>query len=118
MKAELNHDEEDLKLERINTWTKRRNKMLQKVLLDMRMKTAYKNEQNKITEYFALKKPKDIQYSNVEKEECIKEKTMKIPYARVEQYQKNDRKRNKRKCWFCYSPNHYKINCPKIRCFN
>ena len=92
--------------------------MIQKILVDKRMKTAYKKEQNKITEYFALKKPKDIQYANVEKEECIKEETMKIPYARVDQYQKNDRKRNKRKCWFCYSPNHYKINCPKIRCFH
>ena len=49
MKAESNHDEEDLKLDRINTWTKRRNKMLQKILTDKRMKTAYKNEQNKIT---------------------------------------------------------------------
>ena len=98
MKAELNHDEEDLKQKRINTWTKRRNKMLQKVLLDMRMKTSYENEQNKITEYFALKKPEDIQYANVEKEEDIKEETMKIPYARVDQYQKNHRKRNKRKC--------------------
>ena len=49
MKAESNHDEEELKLDRINTWTKRRNKMLQKILTDKRMKTAYKNEQNKIT---------------------------------------------------------------------
>ena len=38
----------------------------------------YKNEQNKITEYFSLKKPEDIQYTNVEKEEVIKEETMKI----------------------------------------
>ena len=49
MKAESNHDEEKLKLDRINTWTKRRNKMLQKIITDKRMKTAYKNEQNKIT---------------------------------------------------------------------
>ena len=102
----------------MNTWTNRRSNMIQKILLDKRVKTAYKNEQNKITEYFALKKPEDIQYVNVEKEEDIKEETMKIPYARVDQYQKNHRKRNKIKCWLCYSPNHYKINCPKIRCFH
>ena len=52
----------------------------------------------KHTEYFALEKSEDIQYSKVEKEEDIKEETMKIPYARVDQYQKNHRKRKKRKC--------------------
>ena len=101
----------------MNTWTKRKNKMIQKILLDKREKTAYKNEQNKITEYFALKKPEDIQYVNVEKEEDIKEETVKIPYSRVDQYQKNHKKRNKKKFLCCYSPNHYKINYPKIRCF-
>ena len=49
----------------------------------------------KLTEYFALEKSEDIQYSKVEKEEDIKEETMKIPYARVDQYQKNHRKRKK-----------------------
>ena len=72
----------------------------------------------KHTEYFALEKSEDIQYPKVEKEEDIKEETIKIPYARVDQYQKNHRKRKKRKCWLCYSPNHYKINCPKIRYFH
>ena len=40
MKSESNHDEEALKLDRINTWTKRKNKILQKILVDKRMKTA------------------------------------------------------------------------------
>ena len=57
MKTRSNYDEEDLMLDRMNTWTKRRNKMIQKILLDKREKTAYKNEQNKITENFALKMP-------------------------------------------------------------
>ena len=71
--------------------------MFQKILVDKRMKTAYKNEQNKITEYFALKKPEDIQYVNVEKEEDIKEETKKIPYARVDQYQKKVQKKKQKK---------------------
>ena len=69
--------------------------MMKKILVDKRMKTAYKNEQNKITEYFTLKKPEDIQYANVEKKEDIKEETMKIPYARVDQYQKITEKKAK-----------------------
>ena len=40
MNDESNHDEEELKLDRINTWTKRKNKILQKILADKRMKTA------------------------------------------------------------------------------
>ena len=59
--------------------------MMKKILVDKRMKTAYKNEQNKITEYFALKKPEDIQYANVGKEEDIKEETKTAEIAEIKE---------------------------------
>jgi len=31
---------------------------------------------------------------------------------------RNKSRKSKKRCWICKSPNHFKNNCPKIKCFH
>ena len=121
MRAGSGQDEMELKLEKIERWSKRRKEMIQKILIDKRRPHAHQNEQKLITESFSQKKPEDINLiksNDIGMEEEYPEETTKRPYARVDQYYRYPTKRNRRRCWYCYSTSHYKQNCPHIRCFH
>ena len=121
MRAGSGFEEEELKLERINTWLKTRKNRIQEKLFNKRIPLAHNRKQKTIEESFAQKKPEDIQLPkamDIGMEEENQEGTMKRSYARVDQCYKIPIKRSKRKCWNCYSTSHYKQNCPYIRCFH
>ena len=98
---------EILKNEREKRKINERKKLILKIMLDKRIQTAYKNEQQKITDFLAQE----------DKEELIEEDPRKRGYLNLSQHKKVHKHKNKKKCWVCKSPKHLKKSCPRIRCF-
>ena len=96
-----------LKEDRINTKLNRRKEAIQKKLFETRTTSTLQKEQTFPKAMIAQEEPEDK----------TSEESRPYGHKDLSKHHKTKPRRNRRRCWICKSPNHYKRQCPSNRCF-